>query len=145
MASHRERVLDALKARFAVALPGATVTRGGKKPKRLNGAGGDVVIGDGDPGPPEEFFSPHSYTYNHRFPLDVAAFESSTLTRNQALDVMLLALDAAVGSDRTLGGLCEWMEFEAPAPDDGVADGTEPFRWAEVALTCVYTTTSPLA
>jgi hypothetical protein len=145
MSSIREQVLDQLLASLTAALPGATVRRNGEKPSRMNEAGGNVILRDGDPGPPEVFMSPLTYTYNHRATLDIAAYESATKTRTQALDDMLLILDGMVSANRTLGGLCEWIEPEAPVTDDGQVDGTDVFRWAEVGLILVYSTTSPLA
>jgi len=143
MPSHREQVLEAAKALVAAALPFADVSRNGNKPQRI-GAGGTVVLHDGDPGEPEVTLSPLRYTYEHPVELDVAAYETASKTREQVLDEMFTAIGAAVELDRTLGGLCEWVEASAPAPEDIEAPGVEPVRWAQLNLTCVYTTSNPL-
>ena len=80
MASKRETVLAAVKALVAAALPGAEVKRNLAKAERIP-PGGLVVIRDGDPGEPEVCLSPLTYLYSHRVPLEIAAYESATLSR----------------------------------------------------------------
>ena len=87
MASKRETVLAAVKSLVAAALPGAEVKRNLAKAERIP-PGGLVVIRDGDPGEPEVSLSPLTYLYSHRIPLEIAAYESATLTREQVLDAM---------------------------------------------------------
>jgi len=38
--------------------------------------------------------------------------------RDAAFDALLAELANAITSDRTLGGLCDWVEAEAPQPVD---------------------------
>ncbi len=98
----------------------------------------------GDPGEPEVSLSPLTYLYSHRIPLEIAAYESATLTREQVVDAMLGAIGAAVIANRTLGGLCDWIEAEAPVTDDIEALGALPGRFADLAILAVYATTDPL-
>jgi hypothetical protein len=114
MASKRETVLGAVKALVAAALPSAEVKRNLAKAERIP-PGGLVVIRDGDPGEPDVTLSPVSYLYTHRIPLEIAAFESATLTREQVVDEMLAAIGAAIIANRRLGGLVDWIEAEAPS------------------------------
>ena len=97
MASRREEVLDAIKALVAGALPNADVKRNLDKPERV-APGGLVIIRDGDPGEPEVLLSPLTYVYEHRVPIEVAAFASASLTREQE-SVRQLGV-AGVGADR---------------------------------------------
>lgn len=143
MASKRETVISAVKALVAEALPGAEVKRNLAKAERIP-PGGLVVIRDGDPGEPEVSLSPLTYLYSHRIPLEVAAYESATLTREQVVDVMLGAIGAAVMANRTLGGLCDWIETQAPVTNDIEALGALPGRFADLAILAVYATTDPL-
>ena len=143
MASKRETVLAAVKSLVAAALPGAEVTRNLAKAER-SPPGGLVVIRDGDPGEPEVSLSPLTYLYSHRIPLEIATFESATLTREQVVDAMLGAIGAAVMANRTLGGLCDWIEAEAPVTDDIEALGALPGRFADLVIVAVYATTDPL-
>lgn len=144
MASHRERMLDQVKALVLTALPFAKVARNVDKSERI-APGGNVIIRDGDPGEPEVTLSPLSYSYQHTIPLEFAAYESGDRTREAVLDDMLTALGAAIEADRTLGGLAEWVEASAVSPDDLTAPGAETARWTELNLMVAYTTTSPLA
>lgn len=147
MASRREQVLDAVKALIAAALPNADVVRNAAnnaKPKRI-APGGLVIIHDGDPGEPEVDLSPLSYTYSHRIPLEIVAYESATKTAGQVIDEMLGAVGTAVEADRSLGGLCNWLEPEAPETDDLTAPGADIAGSAEAALLADYTTANPFS
>jgi hypothetical protein len=141
--SKREQVLDAVKALVAAALPDADVKRNLAKADRIP-PGGLVIIRDGDAGEPEVMLSPLTYIYTHRIPIEVAAYETPSKTREQVLDEMLGAIGVAVTGDRTLGGLCDFIETEAPATDDVETAGARPGRWADAAIVAVYATTDPL-
>lgn len=143
MASKREQVIDAVKMLVASALPTAEVKRNLDKPERIP-PGGLVIIRDGDPGEPDVLLSPLAYVYEHRIPIELAAFASAMLTREQVLDQMLVAIGAAVSADRTLGGLCDFLETEPPASDDLETAGALSGRWAEAAVLATYATPNPL-
>lgn len=143
MASRREEVLDAIKSLVAGALPSAEVKRNLDKPERI-ALGGLVIIRDGDPGEPEVLLSPLTYVYEHRVPIELAAFASATLTREQVLDQMLSAIGVAVEANRTLGGLCDFIETEAPTSDDLETAGAMSGRWADAAIIATYATVNPL-
>jgi hypothetical protein len=143
MTSKREQVLDAIKTLIASALPNAEVKRNLAKPERIP-PGGLVILRDGDPGEPEVILSPLIYVYSHRIPIEIAAYETSSQTREQVLDGMLGAIGTAVVSNRTLGGLCDFVEAEAPATEDVETTGARAGRWADVAILAVYGTTDPL-
>lgn len=143
MTSRREQVLDAVKALVAAALPDADVKRNLAKAERIP-PGGLVIVRDGEPGDPEVMLSPLTYVYTHRIPIEVAVYETSSQSREQVLDEMLGAIGATVAADRTLGGLCDFIEAEAPATDDVETAGARAGRWADAAILAVYGTTDPL-
>lgn len=143
MASKAEQVLDAILALFQGAATGASVERNADTPARISSAG-TVVIRDGDPGEPEMTFSPRSYTYAHAARIEIAVIGATAADRAARLDALLVAYGAAIQSDPTLGGLCEWLEPDAPERGDMTLDGGETARWADFNLIAVYTTTSPL-
>jgi hypothetical protein len=115
--SKREQVLDAVRALLSSALPTADVRRNLAKPERIP-PGGLVVVRDGDPGEPEVMLSPLTYVYTHRIPIELAAYETSSQLPEQVLDEMLGAIGVAVSGERTLGGLCDFFEAQAPATYD---------------------------
>src|SRR5579885_1680372 len=143
MPSRREDVLDAIKTSTDDALRIAQVKRNLDKPERIP-PGGLVIIRDGDPGEPEVLLSPLTYVYEHRVPIELAAFASASLTREQAIDQMLSAIGTAAMANRTLGGLCDFIETEAPTSDDLETAGAMSGRWADAAIIASYATANPL-
>jgi hypothetical protein len=143
MASRREEVLEAVRTLIATALPAARVERNAAKPERIP-AGGLVIVRDGDPGDPEVTLSPLTYVYTHRIPIEIAVLPAAPFTREETLDQMLRALGEAVEFDRTLGGLCDFLEPEAPSTDDVEATGTVAGRWASAVILATYATPNPL-
>jgi hypothetical protein len=143
VSSKREQVLDAVKGLLSSALPNADVRRNLAKPERIP-PGGLVVVRDGDPGDPEVMLSPLVYVYTHRIPIELAAYETSSQSPEQVLDEMLGAIGVAVSGDRTLGGLCDFIEAQAPATDDVETAGARAGRWADAAIVTIYGTPDPL-
>jgi len=143
MASRREQVLDAVQALVKAALPNADVERNRDKAKSI-GPGGTVIIRDGDMGEPEVTLSPLTYTYEHRIELEIGTYASASKTAAQVLDEMMSPLADLVMADRTLGGLCEWLEAEAPTTDSIETLGAEAGRWADTGLRAIYSTPNPL-
>lgn len=143
MASRREQVVTAVVALLASALPNAEVKRNLAKPERI-APGGLVIVRDGDPGDPEIELSPLAYIYAHRVPIEVAVHDAPLVSREQALDDLLSAIGAAIAADRTLGGLCDFVEAEAPSTDDLETTGALAGRWADTAIVATYATADPL-
>ena len=142
MSSRREQVLEALTLLIAAALPAADVKRNLAKPERIP-ADGLVIVRDGDPGEPEITLSPLTYIYTHRIPVEIAVHQT-TQPREQALDVILGLIGTAVAGNRTLGGLCDFVEAAAPATEDVETAGAVAGRWADLAIVAVYGTPDPL-
>jgi hypothetical protein len=142
MSSKREQVLQAVLALVAGALPGAEVKRNLAKPERIP-AGGLVIIRDGDPGEPEIMLSPLTYIYTHRIPIEAAVYNAAS-PNEQALDAIFGPIGSAVAGNRTLGGLCDFIEAEAPATADVETAGAVAGRWADAAIVAVYSTPDPL-
>lgn len=138
MASRREQVIAAVKALVSGALPFAEVKRNQDQPDTIP-PGGLVIVRDGDPGTPEVDLSPLTYHYQHKIPLELAAYATSAKPREQVLDELLAAIGTAVRANRTLGGLVDWLEADAPISDDlGLG------RWADAAIVAQYASADPL-
>jgi len=136
----RETILAALHARLS-ALP-ATALRGDVLPERVPTAG-LLILRDGEPGEPEVTLSPLRYHYQHRAELEVVVQAGSG--RASAFDDLNAAIGAALEADRTLGGLCDWVEAEAPASVDLPIEGAAALKAAVITVVLHYTTTGPLA
>lgn len=143
MSSKREQVLVAILALVEGALPGATVKRNRDKPD-FTGPGGIVIIRDGDLSESEVLLSPLTYIYDHHIQLEIAAFEANGVKANDAIDIMMVSIGTAIMADRTLGGLCDWIDAAPPVTDNLDAEGVAPGRWADAAILATYATSNPL-
>ena len=140
MSTTRETVLTALHARLQ---PLAALTlRDEVLPERIPAAG-LIILRDGQPGEPEVTLSPLRYHYQHRAELEVVV--QAGTHRASAFDDLIAAIGAALEADRTLGGLCDWVEPEAPASVDLPVEGAASLKGALITVVLHYTTTSPLA
>lgn len=145
--SRREDILTALLAQirdtFAAdaALSRAEVMRGEVLPVEIP-AYGLVILRDGTPGEPEVLMSPLLYCYQHR--AEVELLMQAGADRDQYLDQLASGLGQAVAADRTLGGLCDWIEAEAPVVTDLPVEGAETMKGATVAVVLHYCIADPL-
>ena len=140
MPTTRETILAALHARLS-ALP-ATALRSDVLPERVPTAG-LLILRDGEPGEPEVTLSPLRYHYQHRAELEVVVQAGNG--RASAFDTLIAAIGTTIEADRTLGGLCDWVEPEAPASVDLPSEGAAALKAAIVTVVLHYTTTGPLA
>lgn len=141
MKSKRYLVADALVALAKQAMPDADVIGlddDATAPKRV-GPGGQVIIRSGDPGDPEVDLSPLSYSYVHRFPVEIVAASEAVA------DALMVAFGLAIEADRYLGGLCEWLEPAAPETEDIAGEGAAAQRGALFDILASYSTSNPLA
>ncbi len=140
MPTTRETVLAALLARLQ---PLAALTlRDEVLPERIPAAG-LIILRDGQPGEPEVTLSPLRYHYQHRAELEVVVHVPNG--RASAFVTLIAAIGTALETDRTLGGLSDWVEPEAPASVDLPIEGTAALKAAVITIVLHYTTTGPLA
>ncbi len=142
MTSTRETILQALLAALQT-VPGATALREDVLPERLP-AGGLLILRDGDPGTPEVTLSPLAYHYEHRAEIEVIVQGKTPAVRATAFDTIVQAIGAALTTDRTLGGLCDWTEAQAPQPVDLPVEGAAALKAAIIPVILHYTTADPL-
>ena len=140
MPTNRETVLKALLARLQSLA--ALVLRDEVLPERIPTAG-LIILREGQPGEPEVTLSPLRFHYQHRAELEVVVQASTG--RASAFDSLIAAIGTALEADRTLGGLCDWVEPEAPASVDRPIEGAAALKAAVITAILHYTTTGPLA
>jgi hypothetical protein len=133
-----ETIITALHARLSV-LP-ATALRGEVLPERVPAAG-LLILRDGEPGDPEVTLSPLRYHYQHR--AEIEAVVQGT-ERDAAFDTLTASVGTALAADRTLGGLCDWVEAEAPRPVDLAVEGAANLKAAVIPVVLHYSTDDPL-
>jgi len=139
MPTPREIILTALHARLS-ALP-ATALRGDVLPERVPAAG-LLILRDGEPGNPEVTLSPLRYHYQHRAEIEAVVQGAA---RDSAFDMLCASIGAAIATDRTLGGICDWVEAEAPRPVDLPIEGAASLKAAVIPVILHYSTADPLA
>lgn len=140
MLTTRETIFTALHARLVPLT--ALVLRDEVLPERIPTAG-LIILRDGQPGEPEVTLSPLRYHYQHRAELEIVV--QAGTGRASAFDTLIAAIGTAVEADRTLGGLCDWVEPEAPASVDLPIEGAAALKAAVITVVLHYTTTGPLA
>lgn len=139
MPSARETILTALFSRLQVL--DAVVLRGAVLPERV-APQGLIILRDGDPGEPEVTLSPLRYHYRHRAELELVVQGATNL--DAGFDWLVVSLGAVIAADRTLGGLCDWVEAEAPQPVDLPVEGGATLKAAVVPVILYYATRDPL-
>ncbi|TMM49205.1 acyl-CoA transferase [Sulfitobacter sabulilitoris] len=138
MPTPRETILTALYARLS-ALP-ATTLRGEVLPERIPSEG-LLILRDGEPGEPEVTLSPLAYHYQHRAEIEAVVQGAD---RDAAFDTLTVSLGAALVANRTLGGLCDWVEPEAPRPVDLAVAGAASLKAAVIPVVLHFSTADPL-
>lgn len=139
MPTIRENVLAALHERLQTLA--APVMRGDVLPERIP-ATGLIILRDGKPGEPEVTLSPLTYFYEHRAELEVV-IQAGT-GRDALFDALTASIGTALATDRTLGGLCDWVEAEAPEPVDLPIEGGAALKAAVITIVLHYASPDPL-
>jgi hypothetical protein len=139
MPTPRETILTALHARLSAL--SAAALRGEILPERVPAAG-LLILRDGEPGEPEITLSPLRYHYQHRAEIEAIVQGGA---RDAAYDTLCASIGAALAADRTLGGLCDWVEAEAPRPVDLPVEGAASLKAAVITVVLHYSTTDPLS
>jgi hypothetical protein len=138
MTTPRETILAALHARLS-ALP-STALRDDVLPERVPTAG-LLILRDGEPGEPEVTLSPLRYHYQHKAEIEAVVQGAA---RDTTFDTLCSSIGGALAADRTLGGLCDWVEAEAPRPVDLAVEGAAGLKAAVIPVVLHYTLTDPL-
>ena len=86
--------------------------------------------------------SPLRYHYQHRAELEAVVQGPD---RDTVFAKLLGDVGAVLSADRMLGGLCDWLEPEAPRPIDLPIDGAAALKAAVISIVLHYATSDPLA
>jgi hypothetical protein len=57
---------------------------------------------------------------------------------------LIASIGAAISADRTLGGLCDWVEAEAPRPVDMPVEGAASLKAAVIPVVLHCSASDPL-
>lgn len=138
MPTLRETILTTLHARLLEL--SATALRSDVLPERVP-PDGLLILRDGEPGEPEVTLSPIAYHYQHRAEIEAVV---QSADRDATFDTVCASVGAVLAADRTLGGLCDWVEAEAPRPVDLPVEGAASLKAAVIPVILHYTTADPL-
>lgn len=141
MTTRREQVLSSLFTLLQGIGGGTIVLRNEVLPERIPAAG-LLILRDGTPGEAEVTLSPLRYHWQHRAEVEVFVRGSSGL--ELAFDTLAEGIGQVIAADRTLGGLCDWIETDAPEPADLAVEGAPSIRAAVLILNLHYTSNDPL-
>ncbi|NPD21269.1 acyl-CoA transferase [Alterinioella nitratireducens] len=139
MPTLRETILTTLHARLSALA--ATALRGDVVPERVP-TDGLLILRDGEPGEPEVTLSPLAYHYQHRAEIEAVVQGAN---RDATFDILTASIGGALAADRTLGGLCDWVEAEAPRPVDLPVEGAASLKAAVIPVVLHYSTADPLS
>lgn len=144
MASVREQALNALAAKLeTLTTPNLYFRRNPDKEETIP-CDGAIEMYDGVPGEPEVLLSPVTYIYEHTVEIEVKFQHQEAETRQSEVDALLISIGQLIESDRTLGGVVEWVEAEAPSPENEGVEGGETVLIVFVPVMLRYSTTNPL-
>ena len=77
--------------------------------------------------------------------VEVDAVVQAGTGRDTAFDALASSVGSVLSADRTLGGLCDWVEAEAPRPVDLAIDGAAGLKAAVIPIVLHYSTSDPFA
>jgi hypothetical protein len=83
-----------------------------------------------------------TYFFEHRADLEVV-IQAGT-GRDALFDALTASIGAVLAVDRTLSGLCDWVEAEAPEPVDLPIEGAAALKAAVITVVLHYATPDPL-
>ncbi|WP_137703179.1 acyl-CoA transferase [Marimonas lutisalis] len=138
MPTPRETILAALHARLSALA--ASALRGEVLPERVPSEG-LLILRDGEPGDPDVTLSPLAYHYQHRAEIEAVVQGDD---RDELFDNLCASVGATLAADRTLGGLCDWVEAEAPRSVDLPVEGAASLKAAVIRVSLFYATSDPL-
>ncbi len=143
MSSKREQILQEIYTNLkTLETNSIKVYRNLDKPQKVDG--GIINLHDGEAGEPEILLSPLTYIYEHLVTLEVMVQDSNSAVRDTNLDNLLIKIGGIINSDRTFGGLVEWLEARAPSFNEEPIEGAATIRAATVQIMVRFFTTDPL-
>ena len=140
MPTTRETILTAL-ADLLRTIPHVPVLRGEVLPERIPPAG-LIILRDGTPGEPGVTLSPLTYHFQHRAELEMIV--QSATDRDALFDALVAQIGAVIAADRTLRGLCDWVEPEAAEPVDLPVEGAASLKAGIIPVILHSATTDAL-
>jgi len=103
---------------------------------------GRIVLIDGQLEDMETTMSPLTYHVEHVAALEVYVGDDGG--KDAGFDALKLQIASALAADRTLGGLCDWVEGETPDTSNLALDGSAEMKSGIIPIRIFYATNDPL-
>ena len=143
MSSTREQILAALFTCLqTLASAHVKVYRNMDKPQKIDG--GLIILRDGESEAPEVMLSPLTYIYQHHIPIEITVQNADAGVRDSQLDSLLSAIGNIINNNRTLSGVAEWVEANAPVFIDEPIEGAASVKMAQLNVMVRFSTNDPL-
>lgn len=145
MSSIREQILAAIFERLrTLESDNVKVLRNPDKVQKVPEGGAVIVLRDGVSGDPEVLLSPLTYIYEHQAALEIIINTAFAEQQEMSLDELLAGIGTIIEADRTIGGLAEWAEAQAPEFLQEAIEGAPAMRAATVTVLLRFHTANPL-
>lgn len=145
MSSIREQILAAFFGRLlTLESDSVKVLRNPDKVQKVPEGGAIIILRDGTSGDPDVLLSPLTYIYEHQAVLEIIINTAFSEQQEVSLDELLAGIGALIVADRTLGGLAEWAEAQAPEFLQEAIEGAPAMRAATVTVLLRFHTGNPL-
>ena len=120
------------------------VLRNPDKLMKVSADGAIIVLRDGESGDPEVLLSPLTYIYEQVATLEIMIDNAYAQSQQTSLDDLLMIIGNLIDNNRSMNGLAEWMEAQAPEFLQEAVEGAPAIRAAAVNVLMRFSTTSPL-
>jgi hypothetical protein len=101
-----------------------------------------VCLRDGEAGDPEVYLGqPPLYAFEHTAEIEAQVGQNHQAARDSALSVLVLAIEAAITADPTLGGLVEMVDVGSPELITEDIEGGDAIKAALLPVVITYITT----
>jgi len=145
MTSVREQILAAFFERLrTLESDNVKVLRNPDKVQKVPEGGAVIVLRDGASGDPDVLLSPLTYIYEHQAQLEIITNTAFAEQQETSLDEWLAGIGGLIEADRTIGGLAEWAEAQAPEFLQEAIEGAPAMRAATVTVLLRFHTANPL-
>ena len=141
--SQRESAIGALFAVLGQLSLGTTVKRNAALPERVADHA-MAILRDGEMGEPEVSLSPLTYHWQHQVAIELFVADADAAARDARMDGLLTELAGLIQVDRTLGGVIEYAEIDAPKFDELAPDGSSGIKACLLPVVLHYSSSGPL-
>ena len=145
MPSVREQIIVAFFAELkTLESSRIKVLRNPDKLMKVPADGAIIVLRDGESGDPEVLLSPLTYIYEQVATLEITIDNAHAQRQHTRPADLLLITGNLIDNHRSMNGLAEWMEAQAPEFLQEAVEGAPAIRTATVNVLMRFNTTSPL-